>query len=164
MVFHSDKKVAVAATKNLNLFLKTLIDDKVKSIYSYLNFLRNKLLVANAVKLGVSINLFNEIVQNSPFSELQWANFLEINIRTLQRYKQDQNFAFKKLPSEKIFEIAEVVCIGKQTFDSAENFELWLNMPSIALSNLKPIELLDSSYGIDLVMAELNRIEHGIFI
>lgn len=164
MIFQPDKNVAVAATKSLNLFLKTLIDDPINSIYSYINFLRNKLLVANAVKAGVSINLFNEIVQNAPFSDVQWANFLEINIRTLQRYKTDENFAFKKLQSEKIFEIAEVVCIGKQTFDNAENFELWLNMPSIALSNLKPIDLLDSSYGIDLVVAELNRIEHGIFV
>ena len=49
-------------------------------------------------------------------------------------------------------------------FDSTEQFYLWLNTPSYALGNLKPAELLKDSYGKELVMGELNRIEQGIFV
>jgi uncharacterized protein (DUF2384 family) len=32
------------------------------------------------------------------------------------------------------------------------------------MGDLKPAELLKDSYGKEMVMAELNRIEHGIFV
>lgn len=108
--------------------------------------------------------LFKEIKSNSPFDDEQWSNFLHINIRTLQRYKGEKSHVFKPNQSERIFELAEVISTGYEVFDNADDFNLWLNFPSPALGNQKPIELLDTSYGKDLVLAELNRIEYGIFL
>ena len=130
----------------------------------YSEVLNDKLLVAMAIRKGVTNSLFYEIKTNSPFNETQWSEFLNINLRTLQRYKNDKNHVFKPLQSERIFELAEVVSAGNAIFDSPEYFQLWLNSPSVALANEKPIDLLDSSYGKELVLAELNRIEHGIFV
>ncbi len=70
----------------------------------------------------------------------------------------------QKIHTEKIIELAEVTNFGKKVFDSNEQFYLWLNTPSFALGNLKPAKLLKDSYGKELVMAELNRIEQGIFV
>lgn len=131
---------------------------------SYTRFLSDKLLVARAVKKGVTTILFTEIKSNSPFDDKQWSNFLDINIRTLQRYRKEKNHVFKQIQSEKIFELAEVISLGNEVFDSPDNFTLWLETPSIALGDNKPIDLLDTSYGKDIVISELNRIEHGIFI
>lgn len=131
---------------------------------SYATVLNDKLLVAMAIRKGVTNPLFYEIKTNSPFNETQWSEFLNINLRTLQRYKNDENHIFKPLQSERIFELAEVVSVGNDIFDSPEYFQLWLNSPSVALGNEKPIDLLDSSYGKELVLNELNRIEHGIFV
>ncbi|HET8859482.1 type II toxin-antitoxin system Xre/ParS family antitoxin [Marivirga sp.] len=150
----------------LRVYLKSFLRGKsIKSEdISYQRFLQDKLLVAHAVKKGVPAILFKEIKTNSPFDDEQWSNFLHINIRTLQRYKGEKSHVFKPIQSERIFELAEVISIGQEVFDSTEDFNLWLNSPSPALGNEKPIELLDTSYGKDLVLAELNRIEHGIFI
>ena len=101
---------------------------------------------------------------NSPFDDQQWSSFLNINVRTLQRYKKENDHVFKPIQSEKIFELAEVINTGYEIFDTPEDFNIWLNSPSVALGNEKPIDLLDSSYGKDLVLAELNRIEYGIFV
>ena len=131
---------------------------------SYTRFLSDKLLVARAVKKGVTTILFTEIKSNYPFDDKQWSNFLDINIRTLQRYRKEKNHVFKQIQSEKIFELAEVISLGNEVFDSPDNFTLWLETPSIALGDNKPIDLLDTSYGKDIVISELNRIEHGIFI
>lgn len=138
--------------------------DLKNSELSYTRFLSDKLLVARAVKKGVTTILFTEIKSNSPFDDKQWSNFLDINIRTLQRYRKEKNHVFKQIQSEKIFELAEVISLGNEVFDSPENFTLWLETPSIALGDNKPIDLLDTSYGKDIVISELNRIEHGIFI
>ncbi|WP_341225484.1 antitoxin Xre/MbcA/ParS toxin-binding domain-containing protein [uncultured Arcticibacterium sp.] len=131
---------------------------------TYSRFLSDKLLVAKAVKRGVPTVLFSEIKSNSPFNDIQWSAFLDINIRTLQRYRKEEGHVFKQIQSEKIFELAEVVDLGNKVFDSPEDFTIWLNTPSLALGKNKPIDLLDTSYGKDIVMAELNRIEYGVFV
>jgi putative toxin-antitoxin system antitoxin component (TIGR02293 family) len=159
-------KVIEKKNNELKQYIKSF--ERGKSLKSnevtYTRFLSDKLLVARAVKKGVTTVLFTEIKSNSPFDDKQWSNFLDINIRTLQRYRKEKNHVFKQIQSEKIFELAEVISLGNEIFDTPENFTLWLNTPSIALGNNKPIDLLDTSFGKDIVISELNRIEHGIFV
>lgn len=131
---------------------------------TYHKILKDKLLIANAVRHGVTNSLFDEIKANSPFDDQQWSDFLNLNIRTLQRYKVARDHVFKPILSEKIFELAEVIALGNIVFDAPDDFRNWLLTPSIALGKVKPIDLLDNSYGMDLVMAELNRIEYGVFV
>jgi uncharacterized protein (DUF2384 family) len=58
--------------------------------------------------------------------------------------------------------MAEVTQAGLEVFDNLNTLKLWLNTPNFALGSLLPIELLKDSYGKDLVLAELIRINHGI--
>ena len=127
------------------------------------NFFEDKMLIIQAIKQGIPYSLFNEIKQITPFTEDDWANYLNVSKKTLQRHSNEEDYIFKPIHTEKIIELAEVTHFGNSVFDTQEQFYLWLNTPSYALSNLKPAELLNDSYGKDLVMAELNRIEHGIF-
>lgn len=131
--------------------------------FTYSNFFQNKMLIIHAIRKGLPYSLFSEIQKLTPFSEEDWAGFLNISVKTLQRHKKEEDYFFKPIHTEKIIELAEVTQFGKEVFDSPEQFYSWLNTPSYALANLKPAELLKDSYGKELVMAELNRIEHGIF-
>jgi putative toxin-antitoxin system antitoxin component (TIGR02293 family) len=81
----------------------------------------------------------------------------------LQRYKNEQDVLFNPIHTEKILELTEVTNMGVSIFDDLASFHEWLNTSSLALGNNKPAELLQDSYGKELVLAELNRIEHGIF-
>ncbi|MDG1260235.1 MAG: DUF2384 domain-containing protein [Flavobacteriales bacterium] len=130
---------------------------------SYDAFFQNKMLIIYAIRAGFSYHLFSLIKEITPFSESDWAEYLNLSIKTLQRHKQEENYHFKPIHTEKIIELAEVTKFGEVVFDSLEQFYAWLSTPSYALGNLKPSELLKDSYGKELVMAELNRIEHGIF-
>ena len=60
--------------------------------------------------------------------------------------------------------MAEVTKIGLDVFDNIEKFKLWLNTPNYSLGNLTPMELLKDSYGKEMVVTELTRINHGIFL
>lgn len=53
--------------------------------------------------------------------------------------------------------------LGNEVFEEAVQFKLWLQTPNYALGNMQPLELLRDSYGKEMVMAELHRIDHGIF-
>ncbi len=110
---------------------------------------------------GIGINLFEDIVKSSSYTIKEWSKFLHLTERTIQRYKKE-NRKFEKLQSERIIEIAKLQLKGQEVFGSRTNFDDWMNSKIIALGNIRPIELLDNSFGIDLLMDELGRIEHGI--
>lgn len=135
----------------------------VKSNLTYSEFLSDKMLMIKIIRAGVPYSLFNLIKNVTPFSEGDWANLLDISAKSLHRYKQTSK-QFKPLQSEKIIEMAEVTNVGKEVFGDLEKFKLWLNTPNFALGNVKPVELLRDSYGKEMVIGELNRIEHGIFV
>lgn len=54
--------------------------------------------------------------------------------------------------------------MGEEVFDDTSQFRQWLRTQNYALGNLTPIELLSSSYGKELVLSELVRVDEGIFV
>jgi len=132
----------------------------VKSIKDLLD---NKLLLTLVIQEGLPFELFEIIQENTPFSEIEWAKFLGISTKSIQRYKKE-NKDFKSIQTEKILELTEVCYLGIEIFEDINKFNLWLNTPNFALGSIKPIKLLQDSYGKELVMTELVRIDHGIFV
>lgn len=131
---------------------------------TYDQFLKNKMLIVHAIREGIPYELFNLIKEITPFNEQDWASFLGISTKSLQRNKIKEDFIFKPLQSEKILELAEVTSLGNNVFDTEAQFYMWLKTSSFALGNLQPIELLRDSYGKEMVVNELNRIDQGIFV
>jgi putative toxin-antitoxin system antitoxin component (TIGR02293 family) len=65
--------------------------------------------------------------------------------------------------SERLIDLARLFHRGMEVFDEKEKFLLWLNRPNKSLDNQLPIELIETNMGMDLVMDELLKIEHGVF-
>lgn len=130
---------------------------------TYRDFLADRMLLVQAIRSGIPYRLFVLIKEESPFNEEEWADLLSISLKSLQRYKASGNYLFKPTHSEKIFEIAEVTELGKAVFDNNEKFMLWLSTPSFALGNHKPLDLIRDSYGKEMVIGELHRIDQAIF-
>ena len=131
---------------------------------TYADFLKNKMLIVHAIREGIPYEFFKLIQEQTPFNEEDWALFLGISTKSLQRSRAKDGFVFKPLQSEKILELAEVTTVGRTIFDSEEQFYSWLTLPSYALGNLKPIELLRDSYGKEMVLEEMIKIDQGIFV
>jgi putative toxin-antitoxin system antitoxin component (TIGR02293 family) len=147
-----------------NIVRRAGIDKKFlsapKSI-TYSEFLSNRMLMIFVIREGVPYSLFNLIQDLTPFTEANWADFLDISTKSLHRYKQTSK-SFKSIQSEKIIEMAEVTNVGLDVFGDMEKFKLWLQTPNFSLGSIKPIELLKDSYGKELVISELTRINYGI--
>lgn len=127
------------------------------------DFFANKMLVIRTIREGLPYSLFQKIKDIAPFTDEDWADYLNISSKTLQRHRKESQFQFKPIHTEKIIELAEATHLGNAVFDSMQQFYQWLHTPSYALGNIKPFELLKDSYGKELVMAELHRIDEGIF-
>jgi putative toxin-antitoxin system antitoxin component (TIGR02293 family) len=110
---------------------------------------------------GIQYSFFLRIAKNSPFTPNEWSAILHLSERTLQRY-QKQKKSFDPIHSEKIIEIIILNNKGAEVFGDSELFNKWLESENIALGGVKPKELLDNTFGINLIKDELIRIEHGV--
>ncbi|MGB8190411.1 MAG: antitoxin Xre/MbcA/ParS toxin-binding domain-containing protein [Chitinophagaceae bacterium] len=158
--------VNIKLNKELIAFIKrNKLDTKSmpqKQMLTYTDFLSNRMLVISVIRKGVPYSLFRLIQYYSPFTETEWAGFLDLSSKSLQRYKQSSR-AFKPIQSEKIIEMSEVTNVGLDVFEDMDKFKLWLYTPNFSLGSLKPVDLLSNSYGKEMVIGELTRINHGIF-
>ncbi len=146
----------------MQVYLKNSFDiTKIGS--SIEHFFHDKLLVSRVIQKGLSFAFFEKIQNLLSFTESDWADYLNISQKTLQRHKKAKGFVFKSIHSEKILEMVELVSRGESVFGSSEKFSIWLHSPSLAVGGKKPFELIKDSYGRSLILEELNRIEHGIF-
>jgi len=165
----TDKCLNMPATKNkLDRAITSVIRQHGNAprlfsvtVKSYDEFLSNKRAIITVIRGGMPYRLFDAIRNSSPYSEGDWSAFLDISAKSLQRYKQSAS-SFKPSQSEKIIEIAEVTKKGVETFGDVSRFKLWLETPNFALGNVKPLELLKDSYGKEMVISELVRIDHGL--
>lgn len=127
-------------------------------------FFSDRMLVVDVIRQGIPTSLFMSIKDLTPFSDQEWSDFLDISLKSLQRYKKESDYVFRSIHSEKIIELMEVTVVGLEVFDTSEDFAVWLNSKSHALGDRRPIELLRDSYGKELVLHELHRIDQGIFV
>lgn len=127
-------------------------------------FFSDRMMVVDVIRQGIPTSLFMSIKEMTPFSDQEWSDFLDISLKSLQRYKKESDYVFRSIHSEKIIELMEVTAVGLEVFDSGGDFASWLNSNSHALGNRRPIELLRDSYGKELVLNELHRIDQGVFV
>lgn len=139
--------------RTINLF-----DPKVS--YSSIDD-KNVLSLIEIVRQGIKFTVFAGFADKSPFSLNEWSAFLHLSERTMQRYKRNKR-TFDSLQSEKILEIALLNKKGVEVFGNNEKFNSWLETENLALGKIKPKRMFDNSFGINLLMDELNRIEYGV--
>lgn len=117
--------------------------------------------IIDSINRGISFASFENIIKKYSFTLQNWADFLHISSKTLSRYQKEAK-TFDALQSERIMQIEILHSKGLEVFGSKENFSTWLETENLALGNIIPRELLKNSFGINLLLDELVRIEHGV--
>jgi len=142
----------------------TLIEIKVPTAGKTLQWasLLSPMSVIKASKNGIRAKVLKNIQIETGFSSNDMAEYLQINSRTMQRYLQ-KNVIMDPDVSERALLVAQITELGREVFGNDELFKLWLDAPSAALDSIPPETLLHSMTGMQLVKAELNRIEHGVY-
>jgi putative toxin-antitoxin system antitoxin component (TIGR02293 family) len=118
--------------------------------------------LTNRVREGVPFNYFTTLSNYIHLSMEEWADFLHLSERTIQRYKKEGK-TFDPIYSEKIVIIELLYKKGIDVFGIEDNFYTWMDTKSVALGGVRPKDMLDTAFGITMVYDELGRIEHGIF-
>ena len=133
------------------LDIKSSISKKGNSSFTYIKVIRK----------GLQSKSIDSFIKYSSLSKKQVSKLIHISERTLQRNALDKKIDTNS--SEKLIELARLFHKGIEVFESREKFIIWLNRSNEALENQSPFELMESNFGINLVIDELIRIEHGVF-
>ena len=89
------------------------------------------------------------------------SRLLHSSYRNIQRKNEKE--LLDTLKTEKVLELAAFAQRGIEVIGDKAAFKDWLQSPLMALGNKTPLDFLDTSFGIQLVLKILGRLEQGVF-
>jgi putative toxin-antitoxin system antitoxin component (TIGR02293 family) len=87
-----------------------------------------------------------------------------MSVRTFQRRMDAPARRLSKEQSGRTWKFAEILAMAMAVFGSQEEAEEWLERPATGLDQRRPIDLLETPAGIELVETFLRRLEHGVYV
>ncbi|MGV3503574.1 MAG: type II toxin-antitoxin system Xre/ParS family antitoxin [Adhaeribacter sp.] len=109
---------------------------------------------------GILATVVFEVANAMQLHVDQLAEILHITTKTLRNYRQDKR-KLNPAHSEQTLKLLALQLKGDKVFGQAAAFRRWLEKPAYGLDDQVPLDLLETSGGIDLVMEELDRIAYG---
>ena len=104
---------------------------------------------------------FKKFADKTPLTQAEWASVLHISERTLQRYAKS-NGIFSFINAERFYQVMQVIERGKKVFGKIESFYNWLHSNPPMLEGELSFASLNTFDGIQKILTQLGRIEHGI--
>lgn len=129
-------------------------------IVAYESHLEDRQWIVQESVAGVPAPVIDDFIRMGSLTREFFANLFDISTRTLDRYTL-QNRKLNPVNSELLLKLLGVYRKGKEVFGSRESFRRWLDLPAPGLMNQKPLDIMRTSTGMDLVTEELIRIENG---
>ena len=124
---------------------------KVKSSKDYIQLSRK----------GLTMRQMKQILAFSNISVKEISSKISISERQLLRYSDDK--VLRKDLSAHLIQIAELYGRGYEVFEEEKKFQKWMHSEIRALAYQKPIELIDTPFGIEDIKNILGRLEHGVY-
>lgn len=112
-------------------------------------------------RTGIPKRALLNLVSNLNLSLRSMSTLLNVAERTIQRKRDDELLDVST--SEQVIQIAEVYSRGNEVFGSPGNFQEWMKTENISFAGKRPMELLPSRYGAQMILDEIGRIEWGVY-
>ncbi|MBS3911621.1 MAG: DUF2384 domain-containing protein [Hydrogenophaga sp.] len=113
------------------------------------------------VNHGVSTSVLADLVKSyAALNEAEILSAVGISSRTIQRRK---DAVLSSEHSGAALDLIEVTQRAMDVLGSRQIAEEWLHRPALAFDGRKPIELLSTRQGADLVKDHLTRMDYGVY-
>lgn len=86
-----------------------------------------------------------------------------MSLRTWQRRKDAPSKPLSQDQSGRAWKFAEILTKATDIFGSQTEAEQWLERPATGLDQRRPIDLLGTPAGVELVEDHLGRLEYGVY-
>ena len=92
------------------------------------------------------------------------ARVLGVSSNTLQRRRKErEDTSMPAAKASKAWLLAETMAKAEVVFGGTREAAAWMATPAIGLNNSRPIELLQTLQGAELVSDLLTRLEYGVY-
>jgi putative toxin-antitoxin system antitoxin component (TIGR02293 family) len=86
-----------------------------------------------------------------------------MSLRTIQRRKEEPAKRLNQEQSGRTWKFAEILASATAVLGSQEEAEQWLQRPAMGLDQRRPIDLLATQAGMEIVQDFLGRLEYGVY-
>lgn len=143
----------------MTLYLCQTTVMKIQSLLKSEPIYRRTDLIGIARK-GIKTKYIKQIQKFTSLSDKELSSILPISQRQLFRYPADHNL--NKEITVHLIQIIELFQKGFNLF-GAKKFKIWIRTKNIVLNKNKPIDIMDTSIGIEMIEDIIGRIEHGVY-
>ena len=120
--------------------------------------------VHDLVARGVSVAAAKQVMKAFHIiDETQFYSVLGISSKTMQRRSASATKTLDPNASDRALRLVSVTSRAIDVLGSQEAAERWLASPAMALDRRKPIDLLQSTEGTDMVKTLLTRMDYGVY-
>ncbi len=125
--------------------------------------IRSEMDLIDLTRKGIHASALTSVSEFLGMSKSEMSEkILHTNLRTIQR--QSKQPVLDVYKSEQTIEVASIIAKGLEFFrGDKQKLTRWLHQPVLALNNKKPVELLDTTFGSQLVLRELERAQQGVY-
>src|SRR5271165_1800696 len=92
-----------------------------------------------------------------------FARAIGMSLRTYQRYTSAGRKLLSQEQSGRTWKLAEILAKATEVLGSREEAEQWLEHPAIGLNQRRPIDLLATPAGVEMVESFLERLDYGVY-
>lgn len=107
--------------------------------------------------------LFYLIDHAKALDEVSVAQALDISMSALRRQRKNQHQTMPTSTGGKVLQLAEAIARAQDVFGDREEAQRWLLKKAMGLDGRRPIDLLATPQGANLVMQFLERLEYGVY-
>lgn len=83
--------------------------------------------------------------------------------RTFQRHKSDHSRTLNTEQSSRTWNFARILTKASSVLGSQKEAEEWMIQPAMGLDNRRPLDLLATAAGTELVQEFLERLDYGVY-
>jgi putative toxin-antitoxin system antitoxin component (TIGR02293 family) len=127
---------------------------------------RNPLEAHELLVQGLPIAALTHLIDNLLIlrTNISLVKAVGMSIRTYQRHKDMPKVPLSQEQSGRTWKFAEILSRATAVLGSQEEAEQWLERPAIGLDQRRPIDLLTTPAGVELVDQFLKRLEYGVYV
>lgn len=149
------EEAAIAYTVNPSISMRAILGGQIEGSTN------NELDMIKITREGLKKGTLSSLASYLDVTMDQLSALLHTSYRNLLR--KDANEMLDSYKTEKVLELAAFTSRGIQVIGSKSGFQQWVHSPVLALGNRKPLEFLDTTFGIQMVSKVLGRIEQGVY-
>ncbi|HEY6633786.1 MAG TPA: antitoxin Xre/MbcA/ParS toxin-binding domain-containing protein [Rhizobiaceae bacterium] len=112
---------------------------------------------------GRALEKFLARLQIINLADNAFESALGMSERTFQRYKSDHTRTLNTEQSSRTWNFARTLTKATSVFGSQAEAERWMMQPAMGLDNRRPIDLLATAAGSELVQEFLDRLDYGVY-